>query len=364
SYVLGGRAMEIVNGDEELMAYMERALEMDSRHPILVDKYFEGKEVEVDAVCDGQDVLIPGVMEHIERAGVHSGDSIAVYPGLNLTSREVDTLVDYTIKMALSLNVKGLMNVQFVIMPGEKNEPSSIYVLEVNPRASRTIPFISKVTGIPMVRLATKIMLGINLRQQGHQAGLFRKQKLVGVKAPVFSMSKLIGVDTYLGPEMKSTGEVMGIDHSFEAAMVKALMAAGLMLPVQGNILFSIADKNKQEALPIIKGFYSAGYQLFATEGTANFIEDHKMKVTVIGKKLGQGSPNIIDMINHGSISGIVNTITGGRMALQDGFHIRRCAVERRIPCFTSLDTARVVLKAITQSKGLYNIKPVKEYLN
>jgi carbamoyl-phosphate synthase large subunit len=333
SYVLGGQAMEIVNNDEELSKYMERALDIASGRPILIDKYFEGKEVEVDAICDGVDVLIPGVMEHIERAGVHSGDSIAVYPGLNLSTREVDTLVDYTIRMALGLRVRGLMNVQFVIMPGENNAESSVYVIEVNPRASRTIPFISKVTGIPMVRIATKVMLGISLQEQGYKTGLFRKQRLVGVKAPVFSMSKLAGVDTYLGPEMKSTGEVMGIDHNFEGAMVKALMAAGLILPLKGGLLFSIADKNKKEALPIIKGFLSLGYELYATEGTGAFIQNNGMKVTIIEKKLSQGSPNIIDIINAGSLVGIINTITGGRVALQDGFHIRRAAVERRIPC-------------------------------
>ena len=363
SYVLGGHAMEIVANDEELTKYLGRALDLDSSRPVLIDKYFEGKEVEVDAVCDGDDVLVPGIMEHIERAGVHSGDSIAVYPGLNLSTREVDTLVDYTIRMALGMQVKGLMNVQFVIMPGQVNETSSVYVLEVNPRASRTIPFISKVTGIPMVKLATKVMLGISLKKQGYGTGLYKKQRLVGVKAPVFSMAKLTGVDTYLGPEMKSTGEVMGIDHTFEGAMVKALMAAGLILPSSGNLLFSIADKNKKEALPIIQGFHSLGYGLYATEGTASFMAKHGMKVTSIEKKLSQGSPSIIDLINSGRIAGIVNTITGGRIALQDGFYIRRAAVERRIPCFTSLDTVRAALKALSQGKSLYSIKPLPEYL-
>ncbi len=363
SYVLGGHAMEIVANDEELTKYMGRALDLGSSHPVLIDKYFEGKEVEIDAVCDGDDVLVPGIMEHIERAGVHSGDSIAVYPGLNLSTREVDTLVDYTIRMALGMQVKGLMNVQFVIMPGQVNEPSSVYVLEVNPRASRTIPFISKVTGIPMIKLATKVMLGISLKKQGYGTGLYKKQRLVGVKAPVFSMAKLTGVDTYLGPEMKSTGEVMGIDHTFEGAMVKALMAAGLILPSSGNLLFSIADKNKKEALPIIQGFHLLGYGLYATEGTASFMAKHGMKVTSIEKKLSQGSPSIIDLINSGQIAGIVNTITGGRIVLQDGFHIRRAAVERRIPCFTSLDTARAALKALSQGKSLYSIKPLPEYL-
>ncbi len=363
SYVLGGRAMEIVHNEEELVRYMSLALEMDSQHPILVDKYFEGKEVEVDAVSDGQDVLIPGIMEHIERAGVHSGDSIAVYPALNLTQDEVNTIVDYTIRIGRALQVKGLMNVQLVIMPGQSQNQSSVYVLEVNPRASRTIPFISKVTGVPMVRIATKIMLGVSLKEQGYTTGLWRRQKLVGIKAPVFSMSKLAGVDTYLGPEMKSTGEVMGIDYTYEGALIKALLAAGLILPSRGSLLFSIADKNKGEALPIIEGFYSLGYQLDATEGTAAMIKAVGMKVRKIGKKLGEGHPNVVDIINDGSVAGVVNTITGGRIPLRDGFHIRRAAAEKRIPCFTSLDTARVALKALASGSQIFNVKPLREYL-
>lgn len=362
SYVLGGRAMEIIHNEDELTIYMSLALEVDTKHPILIDKYFEGKEVEVDAVSDGSDVLIPGIMEHIERAGVHSGDSIAVYPGLNLTRDEVDTITDYTIKIGRALQVKGLMNIQFVITSTGK-ERASVYVLEVNPRASRTIPFISKVTGVPMVKIATKVMLGISLQEQGYTTGLWRKQGLVGVKAPVFSMSKLMGVDTYLGPEMKSTGEVMGVDHRFEAALAKALIAAGLMLPPHGNLLFSIADKNKAEALPIISDFYSLGYQLYATEGTAAIIEASGMKVKMISKKLGEGHPNVIDIINDGSIVGVINTITGGRIPLRDGFHIRRAAAERRVPCFTSLDTARVVSRAMGSGSQIFNVKPLRDYL-
>jgi len=361
SYVLGGRAMEIVHGQEELVRYMSLALEMDSRHPTLIDKYFEGTEVEVDAVSDGEDVLIPGIMEHIERAGVHSGDSIAVYPALNLNQNEVNTIVDYTIRIGQALQVKGLMNVQLVIMRDESQ--SSVYVIEVNPRASRTIPFISKVTGVPMVRIATKIMLGISLKEQGCNTGLWRRQKLVGIKAPVFSMSKLAGVDTYLGPEMKSTGEVMGIDYTYEAALTKALLAAGLMLPSQGSLLFSIADQNKHEALPIIEGFSSLGYQVYATEGTAAMIESAGVKVKKIGKKLGEGHPNVVDIITDGSVAGVVNTITSGRVPLRDGFHIRRAAAEKRIPCFTSLDTAIVALKALASRSRIFNVKPLREYL-
>jgi carbamoyl-phosphate synthase large subunit len=364
SYVLGGRGMEIVQNDEELTRYMAQALDADDRHPILIDKYFEGKEVEVDAVSDGTDVLVPGILEHIERAGVHSGDSIAVYPGLGLTENEVDTLVDYTVRTGHALGIKGLMNIQYVIMEGGPKKPSSVYMLEVNPRASRTIPFISKVTGVPMVRIATKVMLGISLKQQGYKTGLYRKKALVGVKAPVFSMSKLIGVDTYLSPEMKSTGEVMGIDFTYEAALAKALIAAGLMLPSQGNLLFSIADKNKTEALPIIKGFYALGYRIFATRGTAAMVREQGMDVKAVSRKLNEGHPNIVEIINDGSVVGVVNTITGGRIPLQDGFHIRRAATERRIPCFTSLDTAGVVLKVLSQGAQGFNIKPLHEYVS
>ena len=362
SYVLGGRAMEIINGEQELIRYLSLALGGDNKYPILIDKYFEGKEVEVDAVCDGTDVLIPGVMEHIERAGVHSGDSIAIYPGLNLTVNEVDTIVDYTTRIGQALQVKGLMNIQMVIIPGQRFSPSTVYLLEVNPRASRTIPFISKVTRIPMVQIATNVMLGISLKEQGYDSGLWKRQKLVAVKAPVFSMSKLMGVDTYLGPEMKSTGEVMGIDYTYEAALAKALIASGLMLPSKGNLLFSIADKDKSEALPIIRGLYELGYKLYATVGTARLIERNNMTVSMIGKKLGEGHPNVVDLINSGSINGLINTVTGGCVVLQDGFQIRRVATEKKIPCFTSLDTIRVVWKALASSGQIFNVKPLSEY--
>jgi len=360
SYVLGGRAMEIVHNASELICYMNQAIELDTKHPILIDKYLEGKEVEVDAICDGERVLIPGIMEHIERAGVHSGDSMAVYPGVNLTESEAETIIDYTIRIGLGLKVKGLMNIQFVIMPDDKG--SSVYVLEVNPRASRTIPFISKVTGVPMVKVATKVMLGKSLKEQGYETGLWKKQDLVAIKAPVFSMSKLVGVDTYLGPEMKSTGEVMGIDYTFDAALAKALLAAGLMLPPQGAILFSIADRDKPEALPIIRKFSAAGYKLYATEGTAAMIKAAGLPVTMISKKLDEGHPDIIDIINDGTVNGVVNTTTGDRIPLRDGFHIRRAVVEKHIPCFTSLDTARAAAEVLVNGSQIYSIQPLPQY--
>jgi len=364
SYVLGGRAMEIVHDETELVRYISLALEMDSRHPILIDKYMEGIETELDAVCDGEEVLIPGIMEHIERAGVHSGDAISVYPALHLTTHEVETMVDYTVRLGRSLQTKGLMNVQFVIMRTRHGTGhSQVYVLEVNPRASRTVPFISKVTGVPMVKLATKIMLGISLKDQGYHGGLWKRQKLVGIKAPVFSMSKLTGVDTYLGPEMKSTGEVMGIDHTFEAALVKALMAAGLMLQPGRPVLLSIADRDKADAAPLVKRLDAMGCPLYATEGTAAMIRGIGISVRMIPKKLDEGSPNVIDIINDGSIQGVVNTVTGGRIPLKDGFHIRRAAAEKRIPCFTSIDTARAAVDVLANSGQVYNIRPISEYL-
>jgi carbamoyl-phosphate synthase large subunit len=362
SYVLGGRAMEIVHDASELDRYIKLALELDTKHPVLIDKYLEGKEVEADAIGDGEDVLIPGIMEHIERAGVHSGDSMAVYPGINLTEAEVATIVDYTIRVGRGLSIKGLMNIQFVIMPGSDNQGSSVYILELNPRASRTVPFLSKVTGVPMVKVATKVMLGKTLKEQGYRTGLWKRQKLVAVKAPVFSMSKLVGVDTYLGPEMKSTGEVMGIDYTFDAALAKALQAAGLLLLPRGALLLSIADRDKPEALPMIRKFSEIGYKLYATEGTAAMIEAAGLPVTRITKKLGEGHPNVIDIINDQTVGGIVNTITGGRIPLRDGFHIRRAATEKRIPCFTSLDTAQAALKVLLRGSQSYSARPLPDY--
>ena len=375
SYVLGGRAMEIVQNATELVRYMSGAFEAGGGRRVLIDKYFEGREVEVDAVCDGEDVLIPGIMEHVERAGVHSGDSMAIYPGLTLSEDEVNTIVDYTVRIGRALDVRGLMNIQYVVVggpayrsPGSVNDgapraQTGVYVIEVNPRSSRTIPFISKVTGVPMVRLAVKAMLGKSLREQGYRSGLWKRQKLVGVKAPVFSMSKLSEVDTYLGPEMKSTGEVMGIDYDFRAAVSKALMAAGLMLPPSGSILLSIADRNKAEAVPMIRDLARAGYTIYATEGTAAMIQGLNTPVVAIAKVLSEDHPNVVDIIMDGTVDAVVNTVTGDREVLQDGFHIRRAAVEKRIPCFTSLDTARAAVESLATGATRYNVAPLSTYL-
>ena len=318
--------------------------------------------MEVDAVCDGERVLIPGIMEHIERAGVHSGDSMAVYPPVSLTEAECGAVVDFTQRIGIAMGVQGMMNIQYVIVRSDGG--SAVYVLEVNPRSSRTIPFISKVTGIPMVKLAAHVMLGRSLKEQGYEGGLWPAQQLVAVKAPVFSMSKLIGVDTYLGPEMKSTGEVMGIDHTFPAALAKALLSAELALPPGGGVLLSIADRQKEEATPIIRELAGAGFHLYATEGTAVMIKKLGLPVEQVTKRLSEGHPNVVDVIRDGTVAGVIN-IPEGRVTgtLRDGFHIRRAAAERRIPCFTSIDTAKAATDALIAGVQAYTVQPLADYL-
>ncbi len=361
SYVLGGRAMEIVQNASELIRYMAPALELAEGKPVLIDKYMEGKEVEVDAICDGEEVLIPGIMEHIERAGVHSGDSMAVYPGVNLSQHEVDTLIEYTQRIGVAMQARGLVNIQYVIA-GDGDE-SRVYVIEVNPRASRTVPFLSKVTGVPMVRLAVNCSLGKTLREQGYPSGLWPRQPLVAIKAPVFSMAKLIGVDTYLGPEMKSTGEVMGIDKTFAAALAKAVMAAELALPPQGGALLSLSDRTKPDAIPVIRHLHQAGYRLYATEGTAAEIRALGIPVEQVAKRLDESHPNVLDVINDGLVNCVINTPEGGRSStLQDGFQIRRAAAERRVPCFTSIDTARAAAETLLAGSQAFSVLPIHEY--
>ena len=312
-------------------------------------------------------------MEHVERAGVHSGDSMAIYPGLTLSDVEVDTIVEYTTRIGKELNVKGLMNIQYVVVGGDtyrspnnhniQNKETQIYVIEVNPRSSRTIPFISKITGVPMVKLAIKAMLGKKLPELGYQGGLWEKQQLVGVKAPVFSMSKLAGVDTFLGPEMKSTGEVMGLDETYESAVAKALMASNMMLPEKGSILISIRDEDKADSINLIRALDEMGYSFFATEGTATVINGLGLPVVMIPKRLDGSDPNVVDIISNGTVDAVINTTTGDREVMQDGFHIRRAAVDRRIPCFTSLDTARVAVETLATGGAQFNVKTVQEYM-
>jgi len=342
SYVLGGRAMEIIYQDKEMVEYMKEAVKVSPDHPILVDKYLEGKEIEVDAISDGVDILIPGITEHIERAGVHSGDSLAVYPTQTVEQKILDKVMDYTYKLARGLQIKGLFNIQYVVHQDE------VYVLEVNPRASRTVPYLSKVTGVPMVALATKIMLGHNLKGLGYQTGLWPYPGFIAIKAPVFSFEKLLNVDISLGPEMKSTGEVLGYDQDYTKALYKAMVGAGLEIPEQGKrcILVTIADRDKEEALPIIKGFADLGFCIYATAGTSQYLKKSGLPVRRVNK-VRETYPTIIDLIREDKISLVINTLTKGKVAERDGFKIRRMTVEHDIACLTSLDTAREFLKMI-----------------
>ncbi len=341
SYVLGGRAMEIVYDEKELNHYMENALKESSEHPILIDRYLTGKEVEVDAISDGETVIIPGIMEHIERAGVHSGDSIAVYPPQNITPKQIETLVDYTQRLAKGLNIIGLMNIQYVLYEGD------VYVIEVNPRSSRTVPFLSKITDVPMANLATKAILGQKLKDLGYQNGLVPEKEGIYVKVPVFSFSKLTRVDVSLGPEMKSTGEVMGKDSTLEKALYKGMIGAGRKVPLHGAILFTVADKHKEEACELARRFQEIGFRIWATEGTAKYFEEHGVK-TKIGYKIEENPEiNLIDLIQKGKVQYIVNTMTKGKQSERDGFQIRRTSVENGVPCLTSMDTVEAILKVI-----------------
>lgn len=336
SYVLGGRAMEIVYTDEELLSYMEYAITINPEHPVLIDRYMLGKEVEVDAICDRETVLIPGIMEHVERAGVHSGDSIAVYPPQSLSAEIKQKICDITEKIALSLNVIGLVNIQYVIFNDE------VYVIEVNPRSSRTVPFLSKVTKIPMANVATQLIMGKKLKDLGYENGLWPEDEYVSVKVPVFSFAKLRRVDTTLGPEMKSTGEVMGRDKVFAKALYKGLIGSGMKIPPTGSIIVTVADKDKGEAVEILRGFDRMGYKIVATGGTAIAFTNAGLRVTTVNK-LSEGSPNILDLIRNGEAHFVVNTLTKGKAPERDGFRIRREAVENGIVCMTSLDTVRAL---------------------
>ena len=344
SYVLGGRAMEIVYNEGDLRYYLTHAVQASPDRPVLVDRYMQGTEVEVDAVSDGNDVLIPGIMEHIERAGVHSGDSIAVYPPITLSEEIRNTVVDYTVRMARALKVKGIINVQYVV------HENKLYVIEVNPRSSRTVPFLSKVTKVPMINLATRAAMGQSLASLGYSTGLLDPVEYTAVKAPVFSFAKITQVDIALGPEMKSTGEVIGIDYHFERALYKAIIASGIQIPDEGAILLTIADKDKQEALEIARGYAELGYPLVATEGTAKMFSDAGLKVESV-RKVSEGSPHILDLIKSGVIRMVISTLTTGKLPEADGFKIRRSTVEHAIPCLTSLDTAKAVLDVLTVTR-------------
>lgn len=345
SYVLGGRAMEIVENEADLQHYMRTAVKASPEHPVLVDSYIIGHECEVDAISDGKDVLIPGIMEHIERAGVHSGDSMAVYPPQRLSAKLQERIADYTKRLALGLNCIGMMNIQFVI----KDE--TVYVIEVNPRASRTVPFLSKVTNIPMVQVATRVILGESLAEQGYTDGLYKESSQVHVKAPVFSFSKLAKVDSLLGPEMKSTGEVMGTDANLEKALYKAFEASYFHLPEYGNIVLTIADDSKEEALSIARRFAAIGYSLFATKGTADFLNARGIQTRLVNKIGEDKDHDIPALVRAGKVQAIINTVGSKRTADEDGQVIRRSAIEHGVPLFTALDTAEAML-TVLESRG------------
>lgn len=358
SYVLGGRAMEIVYTEEELKDYMTRAVKASPEHPVLVDRYMQGTEVEVDAISDGKDVFIPGIMEHVERAGVHSGDSIAVYPTKTLSQEVIATIVDYTTRLAVGLNVKGLINIQYVVVEAQ------VYVIEVNPRSSRTIPFLSKVTDVPMVNVATRVAMGESLISLGYKSGLLPAKPYTAVKAPVFSFSKMQQVDISLGPEMKSTGEVMGIDYHYARALYKAITGAGMNVPEYGTVLFTVADKDKQEGGELAKCLADLGYHLVATGGTARHLQSLGLSVTLVDK-VHEHKPDIIQMIKTGKINMVINTLTHGKEPERDGYKIRRATVEHAIPCFTSMDTAKAVVEVLTfmRERRLSYVLAIQDYV-
>lgn len=337
--------MEIVHNDDDLKVYMATAVqEISHDAPILVDKYIVGKELEIDAIADGENVYIPGVMEHIERAGVHSGDSISVYPTQTISQKAKDTIIDYGERIGKGFHFIGLYNIQFIVDKDDK-----VYVLEVNPRSSRTVPFLSKITGVPMASIATKAIMGETLIDQGITPGYLPDDpNRVFVKAPVFSFAKLRGVDTVLGPEMKSTGEALGSDISLEKALYKALVASGIQVPTHGNVLLTIADEDKEDALSLAKRFASIGYGLYATKGTAQFLRDHGLFVHEVDK-IEEGSDNsVVDIIREGKVNFVINTMSQkNKNSRADGFLIRRVSAENSISCMTSLDTAAILLKVL-----------------
>ncbi|MDO4500925.1 MAG: carbamoyl-phosphate synthase large subunit [Erysipelotrichaceae bacterium] len=343
SFVLGGRAMQIVNKDEELVEYLTNAVKIDKDQPVLVDKYICGKEVEIDAICDGEDVFIPGIMQLVEATGVHSGDSMSVYPPYSLSEKVKETIKDYTIKLGLAIGIKGLFNIQFIV-----DDKDDVYVIEVNPRSSRSVPFLSKSTGIKMANIATKVMLGDSLKDQGYTTEVMKEKKRFYVKTPTFSFSKLHGLDAYLSPEMKSTGEAIGYDDSLNRALYKSLQASNLRVVNYGTVFVTIADEDKEKAVDIIRRFYNLGFNIEATKGTAQFLKENGIK-TRVKKKISEGSSEILDSIRKGHITYIVNTLTPSDHSRNDGFQIRRCAVENNVTVFTSFDTVNVLLNILEE---------------
>ena len=344
SFVLGGRAMRIVANEQQLRHYLKTAVEIDEDKPVLVDKYISGKEVEVDAVCDGKDVFVPGIMELVERTGVHSGDSISVYPTFSISQKVKDTILDYTLKLGRGIGIKGLYNIQFIVDKDEK-----VFIIEVNPRSSRTVPFLSKATGYPIADIATLVILGKSLKEQGFDKIYPDEKKRWYVKVPAFSFAKLRGMDSHLSPEMKSTGEAIGYDKTLTRALYKALAAAGVKVQNYGTVLITIADDDKPEALPLIRRFYNLGFNIEATEGTAKFLKSNGIK-TRIRKKISEGSTDMLDSIRQGYVTYVINTRdVRSEHRLSDGAQIRQCAVENNVTVFTSLDTVRVLLDVLEE---------------
>lgn len=344
SYVLGGRAMQIVSNQRALEKYLKTAVEINTEQPVLVDKYITGKELEVDAVCDGKDVFIPGIMEHVEKTGIHSGDSISVYPTFSVSQKAKDTIIDYTVKLGLGIGIVGLYNIQFIV---DKNE--DVYVIEVNPRSSRTVPFISKSTGYSLADIGTLVMLGKSLKEQGIDVVYPKEKEKWYVKAPAFSFSKLSGLDATLSPEMKSTGEAIGYDKKLTRALYKALQSSGMKLANYGTIFVTIADKDKEEALPLIRRFYNLGFNIEATKGTAKFLKEHGIR-TRVKKKISEGSEEILESLRKGYVSYVINTRNIDSIDQEtDGSYIRRCATENNVPMFTALDTVRAVLDVLEE---------------
>ena len=345
SYVLGGRMMHIVYDEKALSGFLSEAVKLNKKHPVLIDKYIVGTECEVDAVCDGKEVFIPGIMEHIEKAGVHSGDSMSVYPTRTLSKEVEDTIIDYANRVGIALHIIGPFNIQFIV----EKTTGKVYIIEVNPRSSRTVPFMAKSTGVPVAKIATKVMLGKSLKEQGYTGVLPKKDRWY-VKSPVFSFSKLTGLDTVLSPEMKSTGEAIGYDKSLNRAVYKSIKASGLKVSNYGTVLATIADKDKETALPLLKRFYDLGFNIEATSGTADFLKKHGIR-TRVKKKLSQGSEEILDSLRKGYVTYVVNTISESEMTQRkDGLKIRRTAVENNVPVFTSLDTVSVLLDVLEET--------------
>ncbi|MGL4910299.1 MAG: carbamoyl-phosphate synthase (glutamine-hydrolyzing) large subunit, partial [Cetobacterium sp.] len=339
SYVLGGQGMEICHDEFNLVNYLKASFERDPENPVLIDKYLNGIEVEVDAICDGEDILIPGVMEHLERAGVHSGDSITIYPPQNLYEGTEQKIEEITKKIAKELKIKGMMNIQFIAYENE------LYVIEVNPRSSRTVPYIAKISGVPVIDLATKVIMGQKLKDLNFGTGIYKKPSVVAVKVPVFSTEKLSGVEVSLGPEMKSTGEVLGVGHTADEAIFKGLLGGGRVQCVRNKkILLTIRDKDKDEFLPVAKSLKNLGCQLFATEGTQKYLEEKGIEATAV-KKINEESPNILDLLKNRDVDLLVNTPTKANDAQRDGFKIRRTAIEYGVEVLTSIDTLNAVIR-------------------